>query len=1065
MAVGRLLISWRLLCACHVALVMGGQPGGWTIFISVQPLSRRPELARRTAARGVIATFAVLAVTVGPGPLSVPAGAETTAAAADTVFQSDRYVPRGDQLHSAGPSGYLHVQEGRSGYLWTSYDSGTTTELGALGRINRPAYLGSSSDTVTEVVSPTEKVVLRDMAAGTATDVALTHGQYWATYGRHVLTQAQDTDGNRVLWLYGEGAPAEGTTIDGWPTGITANFTVLSGDSDTAVVSYALGGKRHLALVDLAAAKVTSDVVVSAAPTAAALSADRLVWYASGSTAHVLDRADLSAAETTVTMPNALGTPYLGIAGRWLVIARSASSSGNMADVSGRQLMAVPLAGGDALTLLRHANTSVTPTPDGGLLVAGGADSGHWAVRKVADTGAAAPTLTEVTAVPPVVAKIDRLSLQNGHLATAESDSSFFSAFYSRRVSTAGTSYSPGAPTLRAWDDGEAGPYSTGDGRAVTFATDRTPDGKSAIRSIDDSDPAGFVYLPSTAGTVLDVTGRYAIVNGSSPAKQYVGDLGVYTDLQPILTRSVTAASVWGARLWTPGTAKGVVNARDVRTDKTTDTVDTGAPCVPKELQAVGRWVYWSCGPAASAGVWDRTAKKSIPVPSGEALLGDGYLVRHDTSAGALLLTDFADGSAATRKIGDLAAGNSSLRGVSWTVDKFGGPAAYVDADQRIHLVPSGVTAQPLGVIESEVTNNYWESSASTNPWWQWRGLLSKPAASWTATFTSKATGAVVRTLTGGEVNGNLATPWNLRDTAGALVPNGTYTFKLTARPADGSGAALTLSQAVNVSAGAVVRHDFTNGSTWAPDGIGDILTLTTTGVISYRPGTGRGTFGSAMAAGDNWPSSVTLVPFGDLNGDRRGDILVRFASGELRAYRTMRGQAFITETPRTSLGTGWNQYNLLTSPGDISGDGRPDLIARKASTGEVFLYKGTSAGKLSARVRIATNWSGYKRIVGVGDFNGDGRGDLLAQDKSNTLWRYDGTGTGGFKARVKVAADWGSTYNAVIGVGDITGDAKADIVSRDTAGNVWRNTGNGKGSFGPRTRVATGWKGFKGLY
>lgn len=59
-----------------------------------------------------------------------------------------------------------------------------------------------------------------------------------------------------------------------------------------------------------------------------------------------------------------------------------------------------------------------------------------------------------------------------------------------------------------------------------------------------------------------------------------------------------------------------------------------------------------------------------------------------------------------------------------------------------------------------------------------------------------------------------------------------------------------------------------------------------------------------------------------------------------------------------------------------------------------MFLYKRTSAGKLSARVRIATNWSGGKKIVGVGDFNGDGHGDLLAQDRSNTLWRYDGNGS-----------------------------------------------------------------------
>lgn len=1021
-------------------------------------------MARRTTARGVVAALAVLVVTAGAGPLSVPAGAVgNTPVAADTVFQSDRYLPRGDRIFSAGPSGYLHAREGTSGYLWTSYDSGTTTAaLGDVARLEVPGYLGSSSDIVTDVVSPTSKVVLKDMATGTSTEVALTHGMYWATYGTHVLAQASTVGGKRALYLYGGGAPAEGALVEGLPADVVGNYTVMGGDSGTVVFRYLLGGQYHLALVDLAAAKVTADVPVTAAPAAVALSGDRLVWSASGSgTAHVLDRADLSAAGTTVTLPGTEGTPYLGIAGRWLVVARSVPGDPhNWVDKSGEPLMAVPLAGGDAVTLLRHANTSVTATPDGGLLVAGGADSAHWAVRKVTDTGADAPASTELTAVPPVAATIDRLSLQNGTLATDERNTTFMGAYYSRQVSVTGTSYSPSAPVWQTWDGRGTGPYATGEGHAVTFTASPDPSIGSYVQSLD-SDPVGF-YLPSATGSVLDVSGRYAIVNGSSPAKQYVGDLGVYTDLQPIVTRSVTAASVWGTKLWTPGTGNGVVTAKDLKTGKTTDTVSTGAPCVAKELQVVGRWIYWSCGPTAAAGVWDRTAKRSIAVPSGEALLGDGYLVRHDTAAGELRLTAFADGTATTRTIGALAAGagNSSLRGVSWTVDKFGGPAAYVDAEHRIHLVPSGVTPEPLAVTESDAT----QSDAIASPWWQYRAVLSRPAASWTATLTSKVTGKVVRTYTGGEVDGTLTARWDLRDGTGALVPNGAYTFKLTATPADGSGAALTMSRTVAVSTGAAVRRDFTNRATWGPDGIGDVLTLSSNGVVNYRPGNGTGGFSGAMSA-SGWPSTVTLVPFGDLNGDRQNDVLVRFASGELRVYRTFRGQAFTTSTPHTSLGTGWNQYNLLTSPGDLTGDGLPDLIARKTSTGEVFLYKGTGAGKLSARVRIATGWSGYKKIVGVGDFNGDGRGDLLAQDKSNTLWRYDGTGTGGFKPRVKLAANWGSSYNAVIGVGDITGDGKADLVSRDTGGAVWRNTGDGKGSFGPRVKVATGWQTYKNLF
>ena len=105
-----------------------------------------------------------------------------------------------------------------------------------------------------------------------------------------------------------------------------------------------------------------------------------------------------------------------------------------------------------------------------------------------------------------------------------------------------------------------------------------------------------------------------------------------------------------------------------------------------------------------------------------------------------------------------------------------------------------------------------------------------------------------------------------------------------------------------------------------------------------------------------------------------------------------------------------------------------------------------------------------YKKVVGAGDLNGDGIGDLLVQDKSNNLYRYNGTGKGTFGARAKVFSGWGASYNAVVGVGDITGDGKGDLVSRDTSGSVWRNSGDGKGSFGGRTKIATGWQEYKSV-
>ena len=72
----------------------------------------------------------------------------------------------------------------------------------------------------------------------------------------------------------------------------------------------------------------------------------------------------------------------------------------------------------------------------------------------------------------------------------------------------------------------------------------------------------------------------------------------------------------------------------------------------------------------------------------------------------------------------------------------------------------------------------------------------------------------------------------------------------------------------------------------------------------------------------------------------------------------------------------------------------------------------------------------------------------------------HDGAG-----ARTKLFTAWGGSYDAVVGVGDITGDGKADLVERDSAGNLFRNGGDGKGSFGARVKISGGWSGCKGVF
>ena len=52
------------------------------------------------------------------------------------------------------------------------------------------------------------------------------------------------------------------------------------------------------------------------------------------------------------------------------------------------------------------------------------------------------------------------------------------------------------------------------------------------------------------------------------------------------------------------------------------------------------------------------------------------------------------------------------------------------------------------------------------------------------------------------------------------------------------------------------------------------------------------------------WPTTVKAVSFEDLNGHRCNDVLVRFGSGALHAYRPACGAAVTPSTAYTSLGT-----------------------------------------------------------------------------------------------------------------------------------------------------------------
>src|SRR5207244_129439 len=150
------------------------------------------------------------------------------------------------------------------------------------------------------------------------------------------------------------------------------------------------------------------------------------------------------------------------------------------------------------------------------------------------------------------------------------------------------------------------------------------------------------------------------------------------------------------------------------------------------------------------------------------------------------------------------------------------------------------------------------------------------------------------------------------------------------------------------------------------------------------------------------------------------------------------------------TLSTAVNWVNVVT--GDFNGDGKTDVAARVQQTG--FWWVGINTGasfslsKWGGQWPTSVNWVD----VNVGDFTGDGLTDITGRVLQTGRWWV--ALSNGSAASSFTSSPWGTALPTTVTwvdfkVGDFNGDGKDDIVGRVLqTGRWWVGLSTGSNSF-----------------
>ncbi|HEY7910977.1 MAG TPA: VCBS repeat-containing protein [Blastocatellia bacterium] len=225
-------------------------------------------------------------------------------------------------------------------------------------------------------------------------------------------------------------------------------------------------------------------------------------------------------------------------------------------------------------------------------------------------------------------------------------------------------------------------------------------------------------------------------------------------------------------------------------------------------------------------------------------------------------------------------------------------------------------------------------------------------------------------------------------------------------------------------------------------------------GHVVVLAGDGRGGFTPAKGSPIKVAPSARKIALGDVNRDRRLDILVAQHDSYDITVLLGDGRGQFTTAPASPVaaasGPRAHTHDITTA--DVNGDGNLDVLTTNANDNSISILLGDGTGRFSPAEGSPVRAGRHPYdVVSINDVNADGKLDLITPNiHANGVTVMLGDGRGRF------AASNGSPFPlgprpGYVAVEDVNGDGKLDIVAtHDDDPLVAVLFGDGRGGFQP---------------